>query len=157
MYNTQENRWSQVSSPPNSVFQGAAAATSGIMAPKFIYVVGGGSAINQIYNPQNDSWTLGASMPSLEGNRLGLSVAVSNDVVFAVGGINTVNSGAINVLANTDEYLPISYGSATLPADEQDHFLTVGSIALIAVISVFALLMIILAKNYNRKSRLREN
>lgn len=113
IFNPKSNQWSTGTSPPKAVFQGAAAATTGIMAPKRIYFLQGGIGFNQIYNQDNDSWTTGASMPNPNLNRLQLAVAVVNDTLYALGGSNTNDPYALNILALNDQYTPIGYG--TLP------------------------------------------
>jgi hypothetical protein len=113
IFNPKSNQWTTGTSPPKAVFQGAAAATTGIMAPKRIYFLQGGKGLNQIYNPDNDSWTTGAPMPNPNLNRLQLAVAVVNDTLYALGGSNTNDPGALNILALNDQYTPVGYG--TLP------------------------------------------
>jgi N-acetylneuraminic acid mutarotase len=113
IFNTKTNQWTLGTPPPTSVYQGAAGATTGRMAPKRIYVLLGGSGFNQIYDPDEDSWSLGASMPNAESNRLCLAVAVVDDMIYAVGGSNTNDPGAFNILVANDQYTPIGYGTAT--------------------------------------------
>jgi len=90
IYDPETNTWSHGATIPNGVVDAAAGATSGVLASKRIYVLGGrinydiwGTDINQIYNPENDSWTTGASMPIA---RAWLHVAVVNDMIYAMGG-----------------------------------------------------------------------
>jgi len=37
--------------------------------------------------------------------------AVVNDVLYAIGGSNTANPGALDILADNDQYKPIGYGT----------------------------------------------
>lgn len=90
IYDVETDTWSFGAPLPSVVWISAAGATSGIFAPKRIYVIGGqpdkslGSTnITRIYNPEDDSWSDGASMPTA---RFGLGVAVWNDTLYAVGG-----------------------------------------------------------------------
>jgi N-acetylneuraminic acid mutarotase len=111
IFNPKSNQWSTGTSPPKAVFQGAAAATAGFMAPKRIYLLQGGVGFNQVYNPDNDSWTTGASMPNPNLNRLQLAVAVVNDTLYVLGGNNTNDPYALNIVALNDQYTPIGYGT----------------------------------------------
>ena len=103
IFNPKNNQWTLGTPPPTPTYQGAAGATTGSMAPKRIYFIGGGSA-NQIYNPNDDSWSTGASMPT---PRNSLAVAVLDDTVYAIGGWH-VDSGH---LAINELYTPIGYGT----------------------------------------------
>jgi N-acetylneuraminic acid mutarotase len=85
IYDPATDTWSFGAPMPTIVTRAAAGATTGVWAPKRIYVIGGmpdksldGTNLNQVYNPENDSWTVGASMPT---TRLQLHVAVVNDVI----------------------------------------------------------------------------
>jgi hypothetical protein len=64
-------------------------------------------SINQIYDPEADTWSTGASMPD---TRLGLAVAVVNDIVYAIGG--SPGYGEMQYeppTATTWQYIPIGY------------------------------------------------
>ena len=93
----------------SAVTYGAAAATEGLMAPPLVYVIGGYflnsfSSTVQVYNPSNNSWSTGASMPTA---RAYLGVAVVNDVLYAIGGFD-----GQNWLNTVEEYTPVGYGTA---------------------------------------------
>jgi N-acetylneuraminic acid mutarotase len=138
IFNTATNQWSLGNPPPKPVYQGAAGATIGIMAPKRIYVMHGGTGFNQIYDPVNDSWTTGASLPNPELNRLSLAVAVVDDMIYAIGGSNT-NPGATGVVASNDQYVPIGYGTITESAQPTPNVLEIA----VAVFSAAVVLTII--------------
>jgi N-acetylneuraminic acid mutarotase len=94
------------------VWQAAAGATTGVWAPKRIYVIGGlpdgslfGTNITQVYNPENDSWTLGASMPT---SRFNFAVGVVDDTLYALGGASFANIQA-TVYAVNELYIPFGY------------------------------------------------
>ena len=103
IFNPKNNQWTLGTPPPTPMYQGAAGATTGSMAPKRIYFIGGGSA-NQIYNPIDDSWSIGASMPT---PRNSLAVTVLDDTVYAIGGWH-IDSGH---LAINEQYTPLGYGT----------------------------------------------
>ena len=151
IFNPNTNQWSLGTPPPNPVYQGAAATTTGSMAPKRIYVLLRGSGFNQIYNPDNDGWTTGASIPDLQQNRLTLAVAVVNDTIYAIGGSNTNNPGAINILATNDQYIPIGYGTLPEPTPTQqtEPFPSIP----VAVLSVSAAIAIVGIAIYLKKRK----
>jgi N-acetylneuraminic acid mutarotase len=116
IYNAVSDSWSMGSSIPFAVYNAAATATTGIMSPKRIYVFGGQMAdststleavnVTQCYYPENDTWIVGASMPTA---RLGLACAVVDDKIFVFGGSTmAVFSPALNI---NEVYLPIGYGN----------------------------------------------
>jgi len=108
IFDPKNNQWTAGNSPPNAVYQGAAGATTGILAPKRIYLIGGSSGLNQIYNPNSDNWTTGVSIPTPRNN---LAIAVVNDMLYAIGGSNTAYPSALNILADNDQYTPFGYGT----------------------------------------------
>jgi N-acetylneuraminic acid mutarotase len=102
IFDPQTNSWSNGTSMPNPGWGAAAGVTTGVFAPKRIYVLGGNPSLNfnQIYDPETDTWIMGARMPT---NRYGLGVAVVDDVIYAMGG-----PGAFGMVAN-ERYIPIGY------------------------------------------------
>ncbi|PVX26216.1 MAG: hypothetical protein CW691_02085 [Candidatus Bathyarchaeum sp.] len=88
IYEPESDSWSQGAPIPTAVALAGAAATSGEMAPKRIYVIGGYPSgaevrLNQIYDPETDTWSSGSQMPTA---RHSLGVAVVNDVLYSIGG-----------------------------------------------------------------------
>jgi hypothetical protein len=109
IYDTKTDTWSKGTQMPNITRNAAAGATTGLLAPKRIYVVGGGPNdfpfnTTQVYDISTDSWTLGAEMPTARG---WLTVAVVNDLIYAIGG--TTNLWAPRLAAN-ERYIPYGYG-----------------------------------------------
>jgi N-acetylneuraminic acid mutarotase len=112
IYDAESDTWSFGTPMPTVVWQAAAGATSGEFAPKRIYVMGGlpsksleGTDINQVYNPENDSWTLGASMPT---PRYLFAIGVVNDTLYALGGASIVNFQGTAYAVN-ELYIPFGY------------------------------------------------
>jgi N-acetylneuraminic acid mutarotase len=112
IYDPSTDTWSFGTPMPNVVWQAAAGATTGVWAPKRIYVFGGlpehslfGTNITQVYNPENDSWTLGASMPT---SRFNFAVGVVNDTLYALGGAPFFNVQG-NAIAANELYIPFGY------------------------------------------------
>jgi N-acetylneuraminic acid mutarotase len=124
IYDPNSDTWSTGAPIPVSISQAAAGATTGIAAPKAIYVIGGsteffkpGENLTQVYFPENNTWTTASSMPTA---RAQLAIAVVNDTIYAIGGTNsrtplsTSDQGSILLyvgLANNEKYLPLGYGT----------------------------------------------
>jgi N-acetylneuraminic acid mutarotase len=91
IYDAETDTWSSAAPIPMGVSGAAAGATTGAIASKAIYVIGGSNAtyplngqyVTQVYFPENDSWNMAAAMPV---DRAGLSVAAVNDTLYAIGG-----------------------------------------------------------------------
>jgi N-acetylneuraminic acid mutarotase len=99
IFDPAQNKWTMGVSLPNGVYGAAACATSGTLVPERIYVVGGNlfyanSAfdayqsggqnvrLNQVYDPENNSWSLAAPMTYPCG---GGSLVNLNDTLFIIG------------------------------------------------------------------------
>ena len=112
IYDTLTDTWTFGAPLPYIVWQAAAGATTGQLASKRIYVMGGlpegslyGTDLNQIYDPEINSWSLGSTMPIA---RAKLYVAVVNDVLYSMGGYPFINVQATYSLENY-QYTPIGY------------------------------------------------
>lgn len=108
IYDPSNETWSN-GAPIPYYSMGSAAATTGVVAPKRIYVIGGGIVIpyddNYVYDPEADVWDRGADMPTA---RAGAGIAVVDDVLFVIGGDSGWYFGFFTV---NEEYKPIGYGS----------------------------------------------
>jgi N-acetylneuraminic acid mutarotase len=82
IYDTETDAWSFGASLPTGMWYTAAGATAGVMAPKRIYVMGGGftevTNVVNVYDPALDDWSTGAPLPT---NRTGHAIAVVNDLL----------------------------------------------------------------------------
>ena len=112
IYDPSEDTWSFGAPMKTVVWQAAAGATTGVWAPKRIYVFGGlperslyGTNTVQIYNTETDSWTLAASMPT---PRYNLAVGVVNDTFYALGGASFVNFQG-TAYSVSELYIPFGY------------------------------------------------
>ena len=110
IYDTQTGRWTtgQPLNYPSSY--GASIVTTGVMAPTKIYYVGGFSVETfsnktQIYDIENDFWSDG---PNMSTPRAYLGLAVVNDMIYAVGGLDGEKS--LNI---TEELKPVGYGKVS--------------------------------------------
>ena len=116
IYDPKSDRWSLGAPSPTPVIYAAVCSTTGEMASKRIYVIGGtkgeggmfaeATALTQVYDPTNDTWVLGEPMPTA---RLELTVAVANDQIYAITGQRTlVFSGPLTA---NEQYTPFGYGT----------------------------------------------
>ena len=111
IYDPVSDSWSLRAPLPTPLYNVAACKTTGIMAAQRIYVFGGQKSFfdatntTQVYNPQNDTWTLGALMPTA---RSALAVVVVDDVIYAIGGSGLVFQPTETV---NERYFPFGYGT----------------------------------------------
>ncbi|MFA5364634.1 MAG: hypothetical protein WC325_05570 [Candidatus Bathyarchaeia archaeon] len=120
IYDCQTDTWSTGLPCLYVPLHGGAVATSGVLAPKRVYVFGGapdGSSsyrYTQVYNPETGSWSLAAFMP------VGLRdfvVGVVDDKIYIVGGCTKFFGPATN---QTSLYTPIGYGNVQNQNQQQD-------------------------------------
>ncbi|PVX27239.1 MAG: hypothetical protein CW716_03335, partial [Candidatus Bathyarchaeum sp.] len=111
IYDPQTDAWIQGTPIPNPVWVSPeGVATTGTYAPKRIYVIGGeqsfasASRVNYAYDPQINNWTRAAPM---ETARFGHSLAVVNDLVYAIGGI----VGWLQSTSSVEQYTPREFGT----------------------------------------------
>ena len=110
IYDPDSDSWSLGVSSPISVGMAAVCATTGVVAPKRIYVFGGSTGfveetnVTQVYDLETDTWTLGASMPT---TRAAAAAAVVNDLMYVIGGGFWLGHDKD---AN-EQYTPFGYGS----------------------------------------------
>lgn len=108
VYNAETDEWSSRTEPPVALSHAAACVTSGVTAPKRIYVIGGFDKTNYsnatfAYDFEKDEWSAGALMPTA---RAYLGLAVVDDAIYAIGGFD-----GLNMLAANERYAPIGYGT----------------------------------------------
>ncbi len=84
-----------------------AAATTGIMAPKRIYLYYDSTL--QVYNPYTDSWTTGAPPPT--NNRGDAAIAVVDDQLYLIGGFQLTEWWQFIDYAANERYTPFGYGT----------------------------------------------
>jgi N-acetylneuraminic acid mutarotase len=118
IYDTGTDSWSGGTSAPTVVVEGAAGATTGVKAPKRVYVLGvpygfPNPIINQVYDPEADAWTTATPLPT---HLMDFGVAVVNDVLYLIGGYYTGSReawghGLVTPVAVNEQYIPIGYST----------------------------------------------
>jgi N-acetylneuraminic acid mutarotase len=108
VYDAKNDSWSSRETLPTAESYAAAAATSGLTAPKRVYVVGGFDQVDYskvvyVYDAGRNRWNTAASMPTARGH---LALAVVDDVLYAIGGFDGENWLDVN-----EEYMPFGYGT----------------------------------------------
>jgi N-acetylneuraminic acid mutarotase len=116
IYDVATNSWSTGKSLPTLTVQAVSAATTGVNAPKRIYVIGGrlNGPIDttQIYDPAIDEWTNGAAFPTTHDYVTEYLAAINvNDTIYTVGGIAQANEGFYEL---TEQYIPAGYNGTII-------------------------------------------
>ena len=108
IYSTESDTWSFGTAMPDYGFVSACCATTGVYAPKRIYIFGGfisifeSSDMTLIYNPENDTWSKGTPM-SL--NRFSPACGVINDTIYVIGGMVNIHW----TTQTNEQYTPLEY------------------------------------------------
>lgn len=108
MYNPETDVWSLRAPSPSGTTPAAAGVTTGVWAPKRIHVIGKDRS-NRAYDPTNDRWTGGNSVPTSLGD---FGVAVANDKLYVIGGkgfdwrVYHFTPSEVN-----EQYTPVGYGT----------------------------------------------
>ena len=145
IYDPVTDSWSLGAPMPTPVYNSAAGATMGVMAPKRVYVLGGttgeggafasGVDLTQVYDPKNNTWVLGEPMAPyifdysgrpMSGSRFGLTVAVLDDQIYAIGGSNQIAFAPPPFKVN-QRYTPLGYGAPDPTYDDQPPEITLQS------------------------------
>ena len=124
VYDPKSNNITHGSDNINAIVAGSVGATSGIYAPKRVYIMGvkvntsPDISESQAYDPITDSWTVAKTMPT---TRIEFGIAVINDTIYAVGGlllsytydstgkyVTRADASPTNI---NEQYTPIGYGT----------------------------------------------
>lgn len=124
IYDVANDSWSQGTPAPAVSIYGSAVATTGVMAPKRVYVLGVEPYVSSLhestdadsrrvtysYDVESDSWLADVTMPTY---RYDFGVAVINDTVFVIGGctLDDTESSGVTMSALTEQYIPAKYGT----------------------------------------------
>jgi len=159
IYNTENDTWSLGASLPTPMWFTAAGATAGMMAPKRIYVMGGGfteiTNVVNVYDPELDTWSSGVPLPT---NRSCHAVAVVNDVLYAIGGYSDYygpepltspqTPGIEWIMTNVVEaYTPFGYG--TIPSESEPFPTTLIATASAALVAIIGIALLVYFKKRN--------
>jgi N-acetylneuraminic acid mutarotase len=113
IFDTEKNQWTKGTPIPTGVCSSRAGITTGLSAPKRIYVIGGTTDyyprwatynvvnLTQTYDPETDTWTTGSPMLT---PRSGFGIAVVNDEIYAIGGVKEEDYLVVN-----EKYTPAGY------------------------------------------------
>ena len=146
IYDPKIDSWSLGASPPTAVSNPAVGSTTGAFSHKRIYVFGGETSFleytnkTQVYSPENNSWTLGSSMPTPRGSP---TAVVVNDQIYVIGGgLYWGTTETTNEL-----YIPFGYGTPDLgitptPAPTQPNGVLILPIAIVVVVLVATSLLL---------------
>lgn len=153
IYDIETDSWTIGTSMQTTVLNSAACTVLDLLGSARIYLVGGqlgalagGNRTNlvQVYNPENNTWSVGVSMLTA---RYGLAVAVVNNTIYAIGGVgdNLMLSG--EGYAENEAYAPNDsqpHSPSPTPLSNQDNFpilVGVAATLVVLVIGVAALLV----------------
>jgi energy-converting hydrogenase Eha subunit A len=130
IYDPETDSWSHGKDIPKAVVHPAAAATTGVFAPKRIHILG--TNTHQVYDPEKDVWSNATIMPT---PRKELGVVVINDTLYAIGG-GFPESGVNYESQNENEqYTPSGY--ETIPQHSEPFPKWIAAlIVIIAVVGV---------------------
>jgi N-acetylneuraminic acid mutarotase len=155
IYDPITNVWTLGAALPASVLWAAASATTGVLAPTRLYVIGGTTdginAVNTtyIYDPQLNSWTLGSPMPTARG---ALSVAVVNDTLYTLGGTDNFLGLQDRTNVVNEQYFPLGYGelapspsqhptSSSTPQSTMIYYVITAALAIIIIVVIVTLFL----------------
>ncbi len=126
IYDVENDSWSRGAPAPLPAVLGTAGATTGVNAPKRVYVFGADANTlfwqvttrnftAQSYDPETDNWTVCASMQT---GRYSAGVAVVDELLYVIGGFTiefptdrfTLNP-SYHFKAVNEQYTPFGYGT----------------------------------------------
>jgi N-acetylneuraminic acid mutarotase len=112
-YDAETDNWNEIASSKNAVVEGAAGATTGVKAPREVYVFGLKidavvlTVVNQVYDPETSTWAVAANMTV---SRSDFGVAVVDDIFYVIGGYLR-GSRHVTPTATNEQYIPFGYGT----------------------------------------------
>jgi hypothetical protein len=152
VYDVQKDTWSEAA-PPSLPNIDAGGATSGIFAPKRIYIYSeGDDSQAQSYDVDTNSWSNCAPVPT---QRYQMKIAVLNDQLYVIGGYtldynNLISSTIFGPMpsqlptALNEKYTPVGYRSVSpAPANSSIAPQTLPVIAFVAVLAVIVVSLLL--------------
>jgi len=161
IYDTQTDTWSTGTSTPMALSGFGVASTTGVQAPKRIYLFNGYKCkddggfsysenvyVTLIYNPKTDTWDRNAEVLNRRS-----SVVTSHDVIYAIDGYDGENYSSFS-----GKYLPIGYSeSAPSPIASPEStlisnpiFIFYIGLALLSIVAVAAIGLFVYFKKRKR-------
>jgi hypothetical protein len=138
IYNTETDQWEITDAEGGSCFYDDGAITSGIHAPKRIYLFKG--TTTRIFDQSTETYSNGTSIPQPIRN---YDVEIIDDVMYVVGGGYTItnSNGAFISSVKVDfRYVPVGYSSlplqSDLPVEPSSLFFTVAGVVIAATVIV---------------------
>jgi hypothetical protein len=119
IYDSNSGSWSRGASAPYVTVYAFSGVTTGSKAPPRVYLIDGlmlDYPYSQMYDPATDNWTTGIAHPT---RRMGFSVAVVDDLLYAIGGLKVSRSpfdpinprDFVAQCAINEQYTPFGYGT----------------------------------------------
>jgi hypothetical protein len=112
IYNTESSTWSYAKPSPITLYNPGVGQTTGIAAPKAIYVISYPNKTLQ-YNPESDAWNTKSEMPIYSDT---FGVAVIDDLIYVLGG-GSAEFPALCINGQNERYNPIADETNTIPED----------------------------------------
>jgi hypothetical protein len=121
IYDAQTNVWSEGKSPPNVQprVMVSCCMTTGVYAPKKIYVIGLGDGAGQptlsnwVYDPVKNTWSTVENTPY----RVQFGMVVVDDILYVIGGKDAFD---YVLFSDTEQYIPVGY-KGTIPVSEPSN------------------------------------
>jgi len=134
IYDPKTDVWSTGASIPVGIWAAGACSIAGSESPKAIYVIGGETDVfspqnlTQVYFPENNTWSFGASLPI---PRSRLCTAVVDNMIYAIGGTRAVIHQG---LTDNEQYTPFGYETIPEFPSWTPLLLVLGVVAVVLVV-----------------------
>ncbi len=119
IYDPSTDTWSVGTDLPTELSGVGVATTTGTKAPKRIYALGGQKRglfetvdTNYVYHPEAEVWTMENPLPTA---RVGVAVTNVDDMLYVMGGAETLMAPPSEYLTQNLEYKPLGYIPEFLP------------------------------------------
>ena len=124
IYDSETDTWRQGAPAPSTIAYAQACSTSGMNAPKRIYMLTQDFSspeepynqpiINLVYDPGQDTWMTGTALPT---TRRDFGFNVANDILYVIGGVTETfdlfGKSHIKFYTANEQYTPFGYGTVS--------------------------------------------